>query len=89
MLFERQDAFRNQIIDFKSKTEKKYKEEYDFLKEVDSIALQQSRMDLTIAYKNHFRKLKKKEQTSLKFKSKKNVKNSYRTMNVNNSIRVE
>ncbi len=46
-------------------------------------------MDLTTAYKNHFRKLKKKEQTFLRFKSKKNVKNSYRTMNINNSIRIE
>jgi len=89
MLYEKQQSYENEIKNFIPKTEKDYKEEKDFLKEVDSIALQQSRIDLTNAYKNHFRKLKKKEKTSLRYKSKKNVKNSYRTININNSIRTE
>ncbi|KKK69214.1 hypothetical protein LCGC14_2936280, partial [marine sediment metagenome] len=71
------------------KTEKQYKEEFEFLKEVDSIALQQSRIDLTTSYKNFFRKLKQKEKTSLKFKSVRNPKHSYRTINTYNSIRIE
>jgi len=73
----------------KCKTEKQYKEEFPFLKEIDSIALQQSRIDLTISYKNFFRNIKKKQKTSLKFKSKRNPKNSYRTVNISNSIRAE
>ena len=89
MLYEKQNAYENEIENFIPKTEKDYKQEKDFLKEVDSIALQQSRIDLTTSYKNHFRKLKKKEKTSLRYKSKKNVKNSYRTININNSIRTE
>jgi len=73
----------------KNKTEKQYKSEFKFLKEVDSTALQQSRIDLTNAYKNFFRKIKSKQKVSLKFKSRKNPKNSYRTINSHNSIRVE
>ncbi len=73
----------------KCKTEKEYKEEFSFLKEVDSIALQQARIDLRTAYTNHFRKTKQKLKTHLRFKSRRNPKNSYRTININNSIRVE
>jgi putative transposase len=96
----------------KCKTEKEYKSEFDFLKEVDSIALQQSRLDLKTSYTNFFRKLKsgeiqkesarllakaktpKQEAEALNygkpnFKSKHNPKNSYRTINISNSIRVE
>ncbi len=58
MLLEKQKAFKNEVK-FKNKTEKQYKDEYNFLKEVDSVALQQSRMDLNSAYQNHFRKINK------------------------------
>jgi len=88
MLYEKQEKYKNKD-ESKCKTEKEYKQEYDFLKEVDSIALQQSRIDLGKAYKNFFRNIKKKQKTSIKYKSKKNPKNSYRTINVNNSIRIE
>jgi len=73
----------------KTKTEKEYKKDFDWLKEVDSIALQQARIDLKTAYDNFFRKLKAGQPTNLKFKSKHNPKHSYRTISVNNSIRVE
>ena len=73
----------------KCKTEKEYKIDFEWLKEVDSTALQQARIDLKTAYDNFFRKLKAGQPTNLKFKSKHNPKNSYRTINVNNSIRVE
>ena len=92
MLYERQELYKltkDKEDKPKYKTEKEYKSEHLFLKEVDSIALQQSRIDLCNAYKNFFTKLKKKQKTSLKYKSKRNPKNSYRTINVNNSIRVE
>ena len=88
MLYEKQEKYKNNNKS-KCKTEKEYKQEYDFLKEVDSIALQQSRIDLGKAYKNFFRNLKNKQKTSIRYKSKKNPKNSYRTINVNNSIRIK
>ena len=88
MLDEKQTKYKAQDKS-KTKTEKEYKIEYDWLKEVDSTALQQARIDLKTAYDNFFRKLKVGQPTNLKFKSKHNPKNSYRTINVNNSIRVE
>jgi putative transposase len=88
MLNERQTKYKNKEK-YKNKTESLYKAEFPFLKEVDSVALQQSRVDLETSYKNFFRNLKKKQKTSLKFKSKRNPKNSYRTLNINNSIRIE
>ena len=57
---------------------------YAFLKETDSIALQQSLKDLDTAYKNFFSKRAKFPQ----FKSKRNNHQSYRTLNVNNNIRI-
>jgi len=88
MLDEKQTKYKSKD-DSKPKTEKEYKIEFDWLKEVDSIALQQARIDLKTAYDNFFRKLKSGKPTNLKFKSKHNPKNSYRTISVNNSIRVE
>ena len=48
---------------FKQSTEKELKEEFEWLSDVDSIALQQSRLNLDSAYKNFFRKIKIKEKT--------------------------
>lgn len=89
MLYERQQDYKNQTNIQKFKTEKDYKKEKEFLKEIDSVALQQARLDMFNSYKNFFRKIKKGEKVSLKYKNKKNPKNSYRTVNVNNSIRIE
>lgn len=111
MLNEKQTKYKSKD-DTKLKTEKEYKLEYEWLKEVDSIALQQARIDLKTSYDNFFRLLKsgelqkevakrlaeaktpKQKEKALNygkpnFKSKHNPKNSYRTVNVNNSIRVE
>jgi len=88
MLEERQEKYKNEDKT-KNKTEKQYKTEFSFLKEVDSVALVQSRVDLDISYKNFFRKIKKKQKTSLKFKSRRNSKNSYRTCNIYNNIRIK
>lgn len=70
---------------------KNLKMQYDWLKEVDSISLQQSLRDLDKAYQNFFRRVKqgKKEVGFPKFKSKKNPKKSYRTQNVNNNISIK
>ncbi len=60
----------------------KREDEFSFLKEVDSVALQQSLWDLDKAYKRFF--LTKKNYP--KFKTKRGS-NKYRTNNANNSIR--
>ena len=62
----------------------KYKDKYPYLKEVDSIALQQSVIHLFEAYRNFFRH----NSSFPVFKKKKND-YGYITMNINNSIRIE
>ena len=54
MLAERQAFYREHGtgIGKLRKTEKDWKKTYPFLKDVDSIALQQARLDLNVAYKN-------------------------------------
>lgn len=60
------------------------KQEFKFLHEVDSIALQQSLRDLDRAYTNFFQKRAKYP----KFKSKHNNHQSYRTINHCNNVRI-
>lgn len=66
------------------------KKEYEWLKEIDSISLQQTLRDLDKAYQNFFREIKKgnNKQGFPKFKSKRNPKQSYRTQFTNNNIEV-
>ena len=62
----------------------KHKEKYPYLKEVDSVALQQTVIHLCDAYKNFFT-----HKTDFpKFKKKKND-YGYITMNIKNTIRIE
>ena len=70
---------------------KNLKNQYEWLKEVDSISLQQTLKDLDTAYQNFFRRIKngEKEVGFPKFKTKKNPKQSYRTQNVNNNIEIK
>ena len=68
----------------KYKTEKELKQEYDYLKEVDSIALQQSRIDVTTAYTNFF----EHGMGYPKF-HKKGHKDGYRTISVNGNIKID
>ena len=65
-------------------TSMKQQELYTFLKEVDSIALQQSLRDLDRAYQNFFKKLGRYPC----FKSKHNHHQSYRTLNQGDNIRI-
>jgi len=67
-------------------TPAKYKEEYPFLKEVDSLALMNAQRALEIAFKNYFKN--PKHFRLPKFKKKKD-KQSYTTNNVNNNIRID
>ena len=67
-------------------TPAKYKREYEFLKEVDSLALANAQLNLEVSYRNFFRN---KSFGFPKFKSKKNWRKSYTTNLVNNNIRFE
>ena len=99
MLSERIDAYAElkdrprELYEHKYRTEKQLKEEFAFLKEVDSIALQQARMNLGVAYQNFFRKLKNPKIPNMekgfpKFK-RRNAKNSYRTVMVGGNLKVD
>jgi len=66
-------------------TELKKSEDFEFLKSVDSIALQQSLRDLDRGFTNMF----KKRARHPVFKSKHNHYQSYRTINQGNNIRIE
>lgn len=67
-------------------TPAKYKPEFPFLKEVDSLSLANAQMDLNKAYQNFFRD---KSVGFPKFKSKHNDRASYTTNNLKGSIRIE
>ena len=64
-------------------TPAKYKEEFPFLKEVDSLALANAQLHLDKAYKNFFRD---KSVGFPRFKSKKNPVQSYTTNNQNGTV---
>jgi len=72
-------------------TPAQYKTKFEFLKEVDSLALANAQMNLETAYSNFFRRAKqnKKEVGFPKFKSKKKCNWSYTTNNQKDSIRIE
>ena len=65
-------------------TPAQYKKEFEWLKEVDALALSNAQLNLQHAYKNFF---KNPDFGFPKYKSKKNNHYSYTTNNVNNSIR--
>lgn len=90
-VFEEHKENKEEIYGWKYKTEKQYKEEFDFLKEADSIALQQSRRHLENAYNNFFKSLSGRRKGGMvgfpKFKKKKSG-GSYTSMN-NKTIEVK
>ena len=65
-------------------TELKRSDEFSFLKDADSVALQQSLRDMDCGFKNFF----EKRARHPRFKSKHNNHQSYRTINQNNKIRI-
>ena len=66
-------------------TPAQYKKEFEWLKEVDSLALANAQMNLQTAYNNFFRTPK---VGFPKFKSKKRNKNSYTTNNQNATVTI-
>ena len=83
----RKDSFENGLmIGYKETSSMltELKNDLTFLKDTDSIALQQSLRDLDRAYKNFFKKLADYPN----FKSKHNHNQSYRTINQGDNIRI-
>ncbi len=86
---------RKELYNHKYKTEKEFKEEHSFLKEVDAKALQSEWRHLSSAYQNFFKNIKERRQKKTiryvgypKFKSKKN-RQSYTTYNINNNCKID
>ena len=77
------DFYNNDVI----KTPAQYKNEYPFLKEVDSLALANSQMNLKQAFRNY--KNNKDHFDKPKFKKKSRSKLSYKTNNQKGTIRIE
>lgn len=76
---------KEELKKHKLPTPAKYKTEFEWLKEVDSLALANAQMNLQTAYNNFFRD---KSVGFPKFKSKHKDKNSYTTNSVNSNIRI-
>ena len=87
MLDDRMKAYEETKKDFSKKmtfpTPAKYKTEFPFLKEIDSLALANAQLNLDKAYKNFFRD---KSVGFPQFKSKKNPVQSYTTNNQNGTV---
>ncbi len=87
MLADRMKAYEKTKTDSSKKmnfpTPAQYKNEFPFLKEVDSLALANAQLNLEKAYKNFFRD---KSVGFPKFKSKKNLVQSYTTNNQKGTV---
>lgn len=95
MLNERKEVYQElkddsgALKDYKYKTEKQYKQEFEFMKEVDSKALQSSTNNLVTAFKNFFNGLKEARKVGYpKVKSKKHEQR-YTTHNINSNIKID
>ena len=73
---------------FTSVTPAKYKKDYPFLKEVDSLALANVQLNLQSAFKNRFSKSRKKKIGFPKYKSAKHSRKSYTTNNQKGTVAI-
>ncbi len=73
---------------FPTVTPAKYKKDYSYLKEVDSLALANKQMDLQAAFRNTFSKSRKKKNGFPKFKSAKHSRKSYTTNNQKGTVAI-
>ena len=73
---------------FPTVTPAKYKQDYLYLKEVDSLALANVQLNLQDAFRNTFNKSRKKKNGFPKFKSAKHSRKSYTTNNQKGTIAI-
>lgn len=71
---------------FVNTTPAKYKKDYPYLKEVDSLALANVQLNLQSAFKNRFSKSRKKNNGFPKYKSAKHSRKSYTTNNQHGTV---
>ena len=87
MLSDKIEAY-NVTGKFPTVTPAKYKKDYPYLKEVDSLALANKQMDLQKAFRNRFGKSRKKNNGFPKYKSAKHSRKSYTTNNQNGTVAI-
>ena len=85
-LYEQYKEDKIALKEHKPRTYSQWKQEYDWLYEVDNLALANAQMQLQTAYANFFRDTK---IGFPKFRSKKSGKNAYTTNNQGDNIRIE
>ena len=73
---------------FPTVTPAKYKKDYPYLKEVDSLALANKQLDLQVAFRNTFSKSRKKKNGFPRFKSAKHSRKSYTTNNQKGTVAI-
>ena len=73
---------------FPTITPAKYKNDYPYFREVDSLALANKQMDLQEAFRNTFSKSRKKKNGFPKFKSAKHSRKSYTTNNQKGTVAI-
>ena len=73
---------------FPTVTPAKYKDEYPYLREVDSLALANKQMDLQEAFRNRFSKSRKRNNGFPKFKSAKHSRKAYTTNNQKGTVAI-
>ena len=73
---------------FPTVTPAKYKADYPYLKEVDSLALANVQINLQTAFRNCFSKSRKKKNGFPKFKSAKRSRKSYTTNNQRGTVAI-
>ncbi|MDY3850542.1 MAG: transposase, partial [Bullifex sp.] len=87
MLAEKIESYKT-IGKFAAVTPAKYKKDFPYLKEVDSLALANVQLNLQSAFKNHFDKNRRKKTGFPKFKSAKHSRKSYTTNNQNGTVAI-
>jgi putative transposase len=85
MLSDKLEAYKS-TGKFPMVTPAKYKTEYPFLKEVDSLALANAQLNLQAAFRNCFSRDRKKKNGFPKFKSAKHSRRSYTTNNQHGTV---
>lgn len=73
---------------FPTVTPARYKKDYPYLKEVDSLALANKQLDLQAAFRNTFSKSRKKKNRFPRFKSAKHSRKSYTTNNQKGTVAI-
>ena len=73
---------------FPTVTPAKYKDEYPYLREVDSLALANKQMDLQAAFRNRFSRSRKKKNGFPKYKSAKHSRKAYTTNNQKGTVAI-